>query len=178
MPRLTKDIKIYIIQQLAMYRDPQEIVESVKVIYNVKPTLSQVCYYKPEYGKISKTLQTIFDETREKFRAIIMEIPIAHLAYRLWQLQESLDRAQSAHVVNDRMVLRILEQAAKESGGIFEKRREITRHREKDPADPFLIAKDVMAELMTRGWKQNEAVKFVSERYNIEETQLISDVNN
>ena len=51
-------------------------------------------------------------------------MPVAKQVYRLRVLQRALDRAEKRG--NDAMVLQILETAAKESGGVFTNRRELT----------------------------------------------------
>ena len=51
-------------------------------------------------------------------------MPVAHQAYRLRVLNRALERAEKSG--NTTLVLQILEQAAREMGGAFTNRREVT----------------------------------------------------
>jgi hypothetical protein len=58
---------------------------------------------------------------RAKFLAEIAEIGIAHKAVRLRRLDHQANQAEETDVV--RLVLTLLEQAAKECGGVYENRK-------------------------------------------------------
>ena len=64
----------------------------------------------------------LFNETREKFDAGLIDIPIANKHFRLKQYQKQLER----NAKNTVMSLKILEQAAKDVGGQFTNRQELT----------------------------------------------------
>lgn len=87
----------------------------------------QVAAYDPTKaaGKnLSKKLADMFYATRKAFLEDVATIPIAQQAYRLRVLQRNLERADNRG--NAAMVSTLLEQAAKEVGGSFTNRRELT----------------------------------------------------
>ncbi len=65
----------------------------------------------------------LFTETRETFRASVQDIPIANAAYRVRKLDEMFDIAFEKK--NWKTAAQLLEQAAKETGGMFTNKREI-----------------------------------------------------
>ena len=176
--------KIFIIQQLAMWVEPSEIKKALEEDFKIEPTLSQICYYDPKYGKISAELKALYEETRENFTKEIESIPIANEAYRLKVLQRRLSSQLSQRVVNDKLVMELCEQAAKERGRMYTNRREITGANGKPlfKDDPVVTARDVRDELIKLGWNEGEAIKWVVGRYKIAESDLtpqnVSEANN
>lgn len=79
---------------------------------------------KPHNKDVSPKLRTIFETARAKFIEDVSAIPVAQRAYRLRALQRSVERAEK--IENIAMVASLLEQAAKEMGGMFSNRRELT----------------------------------------------------
>ena len=127
MAALTEDLKVFIVQALACFDSPTLVAQSVKDLYGVLVDRRQVESYDPtkKAGKtVAKKLRAIFEETRETFLKETAAVPVAKQVYRLRVLQRALDRAEKRG--NDAMVLQILETAAKESGGVFTNRRELT----------------------------------------------------
>ena len=124
---LTDNIKLAIVQALACFDTPSQVAEAVQQEFGIPVTRMQVALYdptKPAGKKVSAKLKAIFEETREKFLADVSTIPIAQQAYRLRVLQRTLTKVEKQG--NSSMVSQLLEQAAKESGGAFTNRREIT----------------------------------------------------
>ena len=118
MAALKEPVKIFIVQSLACRDTPQEVVDLVKQEYGIQITRSQCQSYDPTKvtGKnLSKKLSDLFYETRKKFDEGLIDIPIANKHYRLKQYQKQLERNSR----NTVMTLKILEQAAKDSGGQF-----------------------------------------------------------
>jgi hypothetical protein len=99
----------------------------VRQDFGVEVTRQQIATYDPTKAagrNLSQKLRAVFAASRRAFLTDMRDIPISHLAVRLRILQRELDRAQErGHTA---MVLKILEQAAKECGGIFTNRRELT----------------------------------------------------
>lgn len=125
MAALSEPVKIFIVQALACRDTPQEVVTLVKQEYDIEVTRSQCQNYDPtKYSgrNLSKKFVELFYETRKKFDEGLIDIPIANKHYRLKQYQKQLER-NSKNVV---MSLKILEQAAKDTGGQFTNRQEIT----------------------------------------------------
>ena len=125
MAALKEPVKIFIVQALA-YRDtPQEVADIVKQEYGIKIERSQVALYDPTKaaGKnLSKKFIDLFNETREKFDAGLIDIPIAQKFYRMRQYQKHLEK----NARNTVMSLNIMKQAAQDLGGQFTNRQEIT----------------------------------------------------
>ena len=127
MAVLTEEVKITLVQALACYDTPTQAAEQVAQEHGVKIGRDQAIKYdptKPAGKNLSKKLRDIFEATRKAFLEDISTIPIAQQAYRLRILQRNLERADSRG--NSAMVTGILEQAAKELGGAYTNRREIT----------------------------------------------------
>ncbi|QPF12116.1 DUF2280 domain-containing protein [Acinetobacter baumannii] len=124
MAALKEPVKIFIVQALACRDTPQEVVEQVKQEFGVDISRSQCeCYDPTKYSgrNLSKKFVELFESTREKFDEGLIDIPIANKYYRLKQYQRQLDRTR-----NVKTALKILEQAAKDIGGQFTNRKEIT----------------------------------------------------
>ncbi|WP_151744871.1 DUF2280 domain-containing protein [Acinetobacter calcoaceticus] len=124
MAALKEPVKIYIVQALACRDTPQEVVEQVKQEFGVDISRSQCeCYDPTKYSgrNLSKKFVELFESTRVKFDEGLIDIPIANKYYRLKQYQRQLDRTR-----NVKTALKILEQAAKDIGGQFTNRQEIT----------------------------------------------------
>jgi len=124
MAALKEPVKIYIVQALACRDTPQEVVEQVKQEFGVDISRSQCeCYDPTKYSgrNLSKKFVELFESTRVRFDEGLIDIPIANKYYRLKQYQRQLDRTR-----NVKTALKILEQAAKDIGGQFTNRQEIT----------------------------------------------------
>ncbi|MEB3805652.1 DUF2280 domain-containing protein [Acinetobacter pittii] len=124
MAALKEPVKIFIVQSLACRDTPQEVVEQVKQEFGVDISRSQCeCYDPTKYSgrNLSKKFVELFESTREKFDEGLIDIPIANKYYRLKQYQRQLEKTR-----NVKTALKILEQAAKDIGGQFTNRQEIT----------------------------------------------------
>lgn len=127
MPALAEPVKIAIVQGLACFDTPTQVVANLKDEFGLTVPRQQMAGYDPTKAtgaKLSQKLRAIFEATRAQFLADIGGIPIAQQAYRLRVLQRNLERAEQRG--NAALVITILEQAAKELGGAFTNRREVT----------------------------------------------------
>jgi len=127
MPTLTDAMKVALVQAQACYDTPTQAAEAVSQEFGIKIDRVQASKYDPtkESGKrLSPKLKAIFESTRKAFLETTADIPIAQQSFRLRVLQRQLQKAEQAG--NQAMVAQLLEQAAKESGGAFTNRREIT----------------------------------------------------
>ncbi|MEN8392555.1 DUF2280 domain-containing protein [Acinetobacter indicus] len=125
MAALKEPVKIFIVQALACRDTPQEVVDLVKQEHGIQISRSQCQAYDPtKYSgrNLSKKFVDLFNKTRADFDAGLIDIPIANKHYRLKQYQKQLER----NAKNTVMSLKILEQAAKDVGGQFTNRQEIT----------------------------------------------------
>lgn len=127
MAILTDTMKQSIVQALACYDTPTQAADLVMQEFGVKVDRAQVAKYdptKPSGKNMSQRLVAIFHATREAFLKDVGTIPIAQQAYRLRVLQRTLHKVEGQG--NTAMIAQLLEQAAKESGGAFTNRRELT----------------------------------------------------
>lgn len=124
MAALKEPVKIFIVQALACRDTPQEVAELVKQEFNIEIDRRQCENYDPtKYAgrNLGKKLADLFNQTRKKFDEGLIDIPIASKYYRLKQYQKQLEKTKNA-----KLALKILEQAAKDVGGQFTNRQEIT----------------------------------------------------
>lgn len=127
MATLTEPQKLYLIERLACFDTPSEIVRAIKQDLDLTVAPQQVCSYDPTTiagRRLSGELKLVFEETRKRFLNNLSDIPIANQAYRLRRLQQMAD--DPANRRNHRLVSDLLEQAAKEAGGFYTNKREIS----------------------------------------------------
>lgn len=127
MPALSDEVKVALVQALACYDTPTQAADAVSHEFGVQITRMQAAKYDPtkEAGKgLSKKLRDLFDVTRKAFLEQAAEIPIAKQSYRLRVLNRMLGSAE--RIGNTAVAAQLLEQAAKEVGGSYTNRRELT----------------------------------------------------
>lgn len=127
MATLTDDVKRFIVQALACYDTPTQAAEAVSQEFGLKLERSQVALYDPTAvrGKnLSKKWRDLFDATRKQFLDEAASVPIAQQAFRLRSLNSLHQKAVGKG--NAVLAAQLLEQAAKEIGGAFTNRRELS----------------------------------------------------
>ncbi|RCM54474.1 DUF2280 domain-containing protein [Pseudomonas aeruginosa] len=120
MAALNSELKSFIVQALACFDTPSQVVEAVKNDFGIVVTRQQVESHDPTKaaGKgLAKRWVTLFHDTRKRFREETAEIPIANRAYRLRALGRMAERAEGMR--NMGIAIQILEQAAKEVGDVY-----------------------------------------------------------
>lgn len=124
MAALKDDVKAFIVQALACFDKPTQVVASVKEQFKLDVTRQQVETYDPtKYAGRSLNIKwrTLFEDTRKKFREESAEIGIANRAYRLRLLDRAAEKAESRG--NLPLMMQIVELAAKEVGDVYVNRR-------------------------------------------------------
>lgn len=124
MAALKEPVKIFIVQALACRDTPQEVADLVKQEFGIEVDRMQCAAYDPTKaaGKnLSAKFKKLFEETRKKFDKGLVDIPIANKHYRMKQYDKLLQKTK-----NTVMALRIMEQAAKDSGGLYTNKTELT----------------------------------------------------
>lgn len=124
MARLKKEVQIFIVRALAVFNTPTETARLVQEEYNLEITRQKCEAYDPTKRSgqdLSQDLKTEFEETRKAFLAQPENIPISNLAVRLQRYE---DGYQSSKNIVRR--LKILEQAAKDMGGQYTNKTELT----------------------------------------------------
>lgn len=102
MATLKEPVKIFIVQSLACFETPQQVVESVRQEFGIEIERQQVASYDPTKAtcrNVSKKLKDLFHQTRKDFKTNVFDIPLANKAVRLKELQK---------IYNDPKVNRIL----------------------------------------------------------------------
>jgi hypothetical protein len=178
MAALTDAVKEYIVQQLAMYAQPQHVADLVEQEFGVTIDRQQVFKYKPGKSNLSKKLKDLFDKTRADFLDQLVKIPIANKTYRLKMLQTALEKVMANPRLNTVELRYLLEQAAKEEGGLFTNQRRIAGANGEPLFDSKAFANDVLQELLREGGNMEESIQFVVDRYQISRDDLVSDANN
>lgn len=147
MAQLRKEVKIYIVRSLAQFNTPQETAQAVNVDFGIKVTRQQCERYDPtkRAGQdLSDELKKEFDLTRQDFLDKPQNIPISNLSYRQARRQKVLEGAGN----NKMLIMSVLEQAAKDVGGVFTNRKEITGKDGKpltEPVTPIELTPEVAA---------------------------------
>ncbi|WP_337238440.1 DUF2280 domain-containing protein [Citrobacter portucalensis] len=126
MAALKPDVKAFIIQSLACYDTPSQVVEAVQKEFGINITRQQTESHDPTKasGKtLAKKWVELFNATRERFQNEISDIPIANKAYRLRVLQRMSMTAEN--MKNIGMTAQLLEQAAKEVGEAYSNKQKL-----------------------------------------------------
>lgn len=125
-PKLTDEIKAFIVQALACYDTPSTVAEAVKQEYGIIVTRQQVELYNPTRragSNLSEKWRAQFETTRVAFKEKIADIPIVHRAYRLRVLQRMAEKAEASK--NMVLAASLLKQAAEEVGDVYTNRHKI-----------------------------------------------------
>jgi hypothetical protein len=124
MAYLNEEQQAFIVTALACCMKPKTIAGEIKKRWDVEVTPSQLSYYDPSNPisgrKLGEQWQVLFNATREAYIARERSIPIAIRTYRLELLTDMLehDLVKAAPSLK----ASLLEQAAKEVGGLYETR--------------------------------------------------------
>ncbi|AZC52285.1 Phage protein [Pseudomonas chlororaphis subsp. piscium] len=144
MATLKNEVKSFIVQALACFDTPSQVVDSVKNEFGVVVTRQQVETHDPTKaaGKgLAIKWQTLFHDTRKRFREDMAEIPIANRAYRLRAMNRFVERAEG--MKNISLAMQILEQAAKECGDVY-----VNRQRKDEPDDEPAIPARIQVDVV------------------------------
>lgn len=123
MAELSDEHKLEIVSLLACYRESQQIVDHFREEYEIELTLKQVGSYDPtrSYFEAGDKWRDIFDAKRAAYLQEVASVPIANQGFRLQILNDELKRA----IKDKKSPLAILEQAAKEVGGVLTNMRDV-----------------------------------------------------
>jgi hypothetical protein len=113
-------VKAFIVQRLAGFDLPSQVVKAVKEEFGIEVSRQRVHFYDPttRAGRaLNEDLKALFFETREKAKQDLDSIPSYHKAVRLQRLDNMITLAiERGNLV---LAAQLLEQAAKESGGAY-----------------------------------------------------------
>lgn len=120
MAALKPEVKTFIVQALACFDTPSQVVAAVKEEFGIDISRQQAESHDPTKSG-GKTLadkwRDLFNETRERFKSETGDIPIANKAFRLRALNRMVIEAERRK--NYPLAAQLIEQAAKESGGAY-----------------------------------------------------------
>lgn len=120
MATLKGEVKAFIVQSLACFDTPSQVVELVKKEFGLSITRQQVESHDPTKANgrgLAQKWVDMFNAARERFQNEISDIPIANKAYRLRVLDRMATRAEG--MKNLALTAEIIEQAAKECGDAY-----------------------------------------------------------
>lgn len=126
MATLKPEVKAFIVQALACYDTPSQVVDNVQKEFKLKLTRQQVESHDPTKasGKgLAEKWVELFKATRTRFQTEITDIPIANKAYRLRALDRMMTKAESMR--NMALASSLIEQAAKEVGDAYTNRQKV-----------------------------------------------------
>jgi hypothetical protein len=117
---LTDEVKTFIVKGLARYETPTRVAASVKANFGIEIDRRQVFAYDPAGSRPpAKRWIDLHAATRAKFTRAVAEIGVAQKVVRLRMLDRFANRADEAGQME--RACRILDQAAKECGGFYER---------------------------------------------------------
>lgn len=120
MAVLSTEVKAFIVQAIACFDTPSQVVKAVQIEFNLNITRQQVESHDPTKANGKKLAQKwveLFHFTRERLQNEISGIPIANKACRLRSLDRMVAQAEGAK--NYGMAAHLIEQAAKEVGDAY-----------------------------------------------------------
>lgn len=132
-PGMTDEVRVFVIQALASFDTPSQVVTAVKEEYGIQMTPQAVqCYDPTKYAgrSLKPKWKAIFDKARKAFVEDSSDIPIAHRSTRLRALQRMAAKAEAAR--NYPLAAQLHKQAAEEMGNAYTNRRELTGKDGKD----------------------------------------------
>ena len=124
MAALSSEVKVFVIQALACFDTPSQVVESVQNEFGLSITRQQIESHDPTKvsGKgLAVKWKQLFEDTRKRFREETADIPIANRAFRLRGLARMAEKAESMR--NLALTAQLYEQAAKECGDMYVNRK-------------------------------------------------------
>jgi hypothetical protein len=131
---LTDEIRTFIVKSLACFDTPSQVAEAVKAHFDVEISRQHVYAYDPKSSqRVGQRWKELHAATRQAYLREVAEIGIADKTVRL----AMLDRMAHHALANNRTTnaAALLEQAAKECGGLYESRRAIAPQRPVSEAD-------------------------------------------
>ncbi|WGA03104.1 DUF2280 domain-containing protein [Enterobacter ludwigii] len=126
MATLKGEVKAFIVQSLACFDTPSQVVELVKKEFGLSITRQQVESHDPTKANgrgLAQKWVELFHETRKRFQTELSDIPIANKAYRLRALDRMMTRAEG--MKNMALAASLIEQAAKEVGDAYSNKQKV-----------------------------------------------------
>ncbi|TPI54734.1 DUF2280 domain-containing protein [Mesorhizobium sp. B3-1-7] len=125
--KLPEGAKALVVQRLARFESPSDVAEAVKQEFGIVIARQSIEFFDPtkHAGRnLAPKWRTLFEKTRETFIRDLTSIAVSHRTVRLRALQRMADKAEERG--DGYLLLKLLEQAAREVGGMFTGRREFS----------------------------------------------------
>ena len=117
---MNDEIRTFVVQCLAAFDTPTQVVDAVKTEYGVQMTPQAVQSYDPtKYAgrNLKPKWRNIFEASRKSFLEDVNAIPIANKAARLRALNRMAQKAEG--MKNIGLASKLMEQAAREMGNAY-----------------------------------------------------------
>ena len=122
MPILNDEIKEFIVKRIACYETPSRIAAAVRINFGIDVDRRQVFAYNPAGSQPpAQRWIDLHAATRARFLRDVAEIGVAQKVIRLRMLDRFAEMADDNNFHSK--AAKFLEQAARECGGFYEKRR-------------------------------------------------------
>ena len=144
MAVLRSEVKAFIVQALACFDTPSQVVESVRKEFGIEISRQQCESHDPTKfaGRgLGAKWAELFHAARQRFREETTEIPIANRAFRLRAMNRFVEKAET--MKNIGLAMQILEQAAKETGDIY-----VNRARKEEAGDEPVIPTRIQVDVV------------------------------
>lgn len=122
MATLPTAVKMHILTALACFDSPTQVAASVKQQFGLELSRQRIEAWHPERvagARLDAAWREVFYATRARLAVELDDIPIAHKSYRLRQLDRMATRSEE--MGNLGLAVQLIEQAAKEAGGMYER---------------------------------------------------------
>jgi len=155
MPKRSKipeNVRLFIVERLAVFDSPKTVAEAIQAEFGLQIARQTVEKYDPTKvngAEVGAKFREHFYRVREKFRRDLNDIPIANKAVRLRRLDRMERRFEE--MGNLLAAAQLLEQAAKEVGGVYVGRGGMIATPEPEgPREPQDLPADHLAEISER----------------------------
>jgi hypothetical protein len=124
--RLTDEQRRFIVTRLACFDTPSEVSAALKEEFGIDVPRQRVHEYDPAHGEPAKKWRELFAYTRTEFLRDSSAIPIAQKNWRLQERMKLYRQVMKGARPNIVLAQEVLDGGAKETGGMFTNRREVT----------------------------------------------------
>lgn len=130
LPKLNNRLRAEVVVRFALWESPKQIQRWLKEEHGIDigfPGLTPYNFDNPESRRLGTAKWVaLFDETRERAKTEISDIPTASKAVRMRIRDREIMKLARADRPNIPLLTQLLEAQAKEEGGMFTNRRELT----------------------------------------------------
>jgi hypothetical protein len=121
-PKLSDEVKEFIVKRIACYETPSRIAAAVRINFAIDIDRRRIFDYNPKGSRPpAQRWIDLHDATRARFLREVSEIGVAQKVIRLKMLDRFAEMAEDNHQ-HDKAA-KYLQQAARECGGFYEKHR-------------------------------------------------------